>query len=61
MAIRTEYAELLAEQAAVERKLSAKGRAFARWFPVKPEPDHFVWHDPFASAPAITETEEAFR
>lgn len=52
--IRTEYADLMAEHAKVERKLSAQGRAFNRWFP-KPATDHFVWRDPFASAPAIEE------
>lgn len=53
--IRTEYADLMAEQVRVERKLSARGIAFARWFPAKAEPDHFQWLDPFASAPAIEE------
>jgi hypothetical protein len=56
--VRTEYAELMAEQVKVERKLSAQGRAFSRWFPAKPEPDHFVWRDPFAGAPAIGEISE---
>jgi hypothetical protein len=52
--IRTEYAELQAEAAKVERKLSAQGRAFKRWF--RPDPvDHFAWRDPFAAAPAIEE------
>lgn len=53
--IRTEYAELMAEQARVERRLTAQGRAFSRWFPAKPEPDHFTWRDPYAAAPAIAE------
>lgn len=52
--IRTEYEDLLAEQAKVERKLTARGIAFARWFP-KPQTDHFTWRDPFEAAPAILE------
>lgn len=60
MTVQTEYAELMAEHAAVERKLSATGRAFKRWF--KPDPvDHFQWRDPTVAFPEITETEEAFR
>lgn len=53
MTVKTEYAQLRDEAAKVERKLTAQGRAFARWFPTKQEPDHFVWRDPFAGAPAI--------
>jgi hypothetical protein len=60
VSVRTPYAELQDEAAKVERKLSAQGRAFKRWF--APDPiDHFQWRDPFAVAPAITETEEASR
>jgi hypothetical protein len=39
-------AEVLAdERAAVERRLTARGRAFRRWFPPARvvEPDHFQW------------------
>lgn len=61
MAVRTEWAELQAEAIKVERRLNAQGRAFARWFPVKPEPDHFIWRDPFETAPTITQTNEASR
>jgi hypothetical protein len=53
MSVRTEYQILRDEQERVERKLSAQGRAFARWFPAKAPVDHFVWRDPFASAPEI--------
>lgn len=53
--IRSEYAELHAERVKVERRINAQGRAFARWFPTKAEPDHFTWRDPFEAAPAIAE------
>ena len=56
--IRSEYSEWLTEQARVERKLSAQGRAFARWFPPRKTPDYFQWVDPFAGAPSIAEFED---
>ena len=58
MTLKTEYSEWLTEQARVERKLSAQGRAFARWFPPRAEPSHFVWRDPFAGAPSIADFQD---
>ncbi len=62
MTIKTEYAELQAERERVaKRKLPAVERAAWAWRKKVEPVDHFVWRDPFANAPAITETEEAFR
>lgn len=60
MAFRSEFAEWSAE---IERKAKPKLPAIERaawlWRPkAAPAVDHFVWVDPFAGCPAITEIEE---